>query len=80
MLEKDYYLDEEPDEPEEGDVTTEDFRSFYQYGKLWLSLSEEESGKWKEFVNQKMDKEKFWPNCWSISDHGNYFLHNLTVD
>lgn len=71
---------EEGSEPEEGDYLTEDHIRFYQYGKLVVEvpLDKERSYKdWRSFVKAHMDKGKFWPNVWFISDHGNYLLLSL---
>lgn len=65
----------EPDEPEEGDITTEDHVTFYQYGKKWLTVSRDADDEemWSA-INAKMKKEGFFPNVWFISDHGNAHL------
>ena len=55
------------DEPEEGDITTEDHRRWWQHGKLYFVGDE-------VGLRRKMDKDKFWPNIWFISDHGNAHL------
>jgi hypothetical protein len=72
-------LDEEPTEPEEGDLVTEDHRKFYEHEgtkrKPVLELDEDED--WKEAVKAYMEREQFWPNCWLRSDHGNYHLLSL---
>lgn len=66
---------EEFNEPEEGDILTEDHRHFYQYGKLWLEVPEDQE--WEEtarMIREKMQAENFLPNVWFISDHGNSHL------
>lgn len=67
--------EEEFDEPEEGDITTEDHRRFYQYGKLVLDLDEDDDH--EAAVREFMERSKFWPNVWFISDHGN--AHLMTI-
>lgn len=57
------------DEPDEDDITTSDGRTFYQYGKLWLKVSDPEDA--PDAIRSKMDEEGFYPSVWSISDHGN---------
>jgi hypothetical protein len=66
-------MDNEPNEPdnEAGDITTGNYRKFYQYGKLWLALTEDESDEFGTHVRAKMEAESFFPNVWFISDHGN---------
>jgi hypothetical protein len=61
---------DEPDEPEEDDITTSDHRRWYQSGKLYFTGDE-------KGLKKKMAKDKFWPNVWFISDHGNAHLVSL---
>lgn len=67
--------EEREDEPCEGDITTEDHLLFMQYGKTYLEVpaSEEERdpGAAMRALRAKMDSDKFWPDVWFISDHGN---------
>lgn len=60
--------------PEEGDYTTTDHIHWYQYGKLVLTTPDQDYA----FVKAHMDQERFWPNAWFISDHGN--CHLLSLD
>ncbi len=60
---------ENADEPQEGDYTTPDHRKFYQYGKLVLNLDEDADHVAE--VKKHMERNKFWPDVWFISDHGN---------
>ena len=63
-------LEEElPDEPQEGDYTTEDHQKFYQYGKLVLELDEDADHVAE--LKKHMETEQFFPDAWFISDHGN---------
>jgi hypothetical protein len=68
------YHTEEPDEPEEGDLTTENFCEWFQNGRKVLVCETEQ---WATEVKAYMDKDQFWPNVWWISDHGNAHLLNL---
>lgn len=61
--------------PDEEDITTGDHRTFYQSGKLWLEVGEDED--MTGAIRAKMDEEQFWPNVWFISDHGNAHLMSL---
>ena len=63
------------DEPEEGDYTTEDHGHFYQFGKLTVVVSEDEE--WPHTLKTHMDHERFWPNVWFVSDHGNAHLIDM---
>ena len=67
--------DAEPQEPEEGDWTTDDHAKFYSYGKLILSVSVEltRDEMWQA-IDAKMAEDKSWPSVWFISDHGNAHL------
>ena len=63
---------DDPQEPEEGDLTTEDGRTFYQDGKCVLTVPEGKNV--KRAVKAFMQTAQYWPNVWSISDHGNCHL------
>lgn len=72
-------VEEEPDEPAEGDLTTEDHIRFWQhqYGyrvPVVIVPGEED---WCPHVKAWMDKEQYWPNVWFCSDHGNWLLLSL---
>lgn len=71
--------DHEPAEFEEGDLVTEDYIHFNEVGGTnnpVLILFDEETD-WKAAVKEYMDEQKFWPNVWQLSDHGNYCLLSL---
>jgi len=68
----------EPTEPGEDDITTEDDRNFYQYGKLVFTLSEDEDV--NKGIADRLDQIKFWPDVWFISDHGNAHLIHYWED
>src|SRR6185503_21331843 len=69
--------DDEPIEPEEGDITTEDHIHFYQYGKLWLIVpyktaivlkgsqrlveTYDERVDYRKAVKAQMKKDNFFP-------------------
>ena len=61
---------DEPDEPEEDDITTTDHQHWYQSGKLYFTGDE-------EGLMRKMNQDNFWPDVWFISDHGN--AHRITL-
>ncbi len=65
-------LREEYLEPGDDDITTSNDRDFYQYGKLILSIGPDDDR--NDALTAYMNKAKFWPNCWTISDHGNAHL------
>lgn len=67
--------DDEPTEPDEDAITTRDDRKFYQYGKMVLSIGPDDDR--DDALVAYMNKEQFWPDCWSISDHGNPHLIDL---
>ena len=31
----------------------------------------------EKFIRDRMEREKFWPNVWWVSDHGNWDLRSL---
>lgn len=63
------------DEPEEDDYTTEDHEHFYQFGTLAVVVDEDDE--WPHTLKAHMDRERFWPNVWWISDHGNAHLIDM---
>ena len=62
------------DEMTEDDITTEDHLSFYQYGRLVVQVTEDEDA--PAALRAYMDAQSFWPNVWSISDHGNVHAYS----
>jgi hypothetical protein len=63
------------DGPDEGDYVTEDHTHFYQYGKLAVVVSEGQ--RWAHKLKAHMDRERFWPDVWWLSDHGNAHLIDM---
>jgi predicted nucleic acid-binding Zn-ribbon protein len=59
-------LDADP-ESDEDSIQTEDDEHWYQYGKLYFTGDRSE-------LKAKMDADSFWPNVFSVSDHGNAHL------
>jgi hypothetical protein len=55
--------------PQDDDITTEDGNTFYQSGKLVVDATNDDSP-WPA-LESYMETEQYWPNVWSISDHGN---------
>lgn len=77
---------EEPDEPQEEDLVTNDYVTFWRHGMsdrqpvIMVPIDAEgfESGKtWQQCVREYMERTQFWPDIWFISDHGNYVLLSL---
>jgi hypothetical protein len=52
---------------EAGDISTEDHENWYQHGKLYVKGNIQD-------VKLKMEQDKFYPNVFFISDHGNAHL------
>jgi hypothetical protein len=69
----------EGDEIEEGDITTSDGRTFYQYGKQWLRIDDIDTHVGNA-IKAKMEAEGFYPNVWTISDHGNAIPFDLDAE
>jgi hypothetical protein len=68
-------FDDESAGPEEGDIVTEDHVNFCQDGKRVLSVRDGDD--WQDADRQHMEADRFWPNVWWVSDHGN--AHRLNV-
>lgn len=69
-------------EPQEGDLVTEDHQHFYEVGgtrnRPAITIPEEaDRAEMEEALALFFDTQKFWPNVWWISDHGN--AHRLEV-
>lgn len=64
------------------DLVTEDHRNFYRYGMDDRKpvVSVEDGDDWRAAVKAYMDKTRYWPNVWFISDHGNAHLMDLSGD
>jgi hypothetical protein len=70
--------DEPPSEPEECDLVTTDHMRFYEVGtpggpKITVGLDDD----WRPAVRAYMERTKYWPSVWFISDHGNSHLLSL---
>lgn len=69
------------DEPEEGDLITEDWRTFWEVGDHHapvLCFSAEMP--WAEvcaLIRLYFSEQRFWPDVWFISDHGNAHLLDI---
>ena len=69
----------EPTEPEECDWITEDHKTFVEHGSPRVRFDVEPDIDWRISVNYRMDKDQFWPNVWSLSDHGNWCLLDASL-
>ncbi len=63
-----------------GDITTEDYYTFYQYGKVYVSLDHDSDVDWRLPLRATMDSDQYWPSIWFVSDHGNAHLLSLRED
>lgn len=63
--------DEEPD-IDGGDIVTEDYLRWYQYGRLYASGPDHASA--ENAVRARANAERFWPNLWVQDDHGGMTL------
>ena len=90
LNELDHYDDDEHDHEEEQGPEHEDYvitPSGPLYSKVSVSIV---GGKFVgEFPNEeaaekeirkRMEQEKFWPNVWWVSDHGNVSPYNMSFD
>lgn len=64
-------------EPTPGDYITDDYKKFYQNGRLVIDLTDEQSQSWKQHVKDHMKRERYYPSVFLISDHGNNHLLSL---
>jgi hypothetical protein len=65
-------------EPEEEDLVTADHRQFFVVGSSNRrpAVTVPDGDDWRPYVRDFMEKERFFPNVWFISDHGNSHLLN----
>jgi len=70
------FEDAEPNEPEEGDWVTEDHTTFREHGGRGV-VHVPGDRDWRAVLRLHMKRERFWPNVWFLSDHGNY--HPLSL-
>ena len=71
---------EEPEEPQEEDLFTEDHREFYEVGgdrRPVVSVEEDED--WEDEVKAFMNGQNYFRNVWFISDHGNAHLMTFSA-
>lgn len=64
------FLDESKLNEEEADdesISTRDHKHWYQYGKLYFTGSYHD-------LKKKMTQDRYWPNVFFVSDHGNAHL------
>ena len=70
---------DEPDEPQEEDLVTDDHQRFFRFGmsdrRPVVQVPEDED--WRIHVKAYMNRTMYWPNVWFISDHGNAHLLSL---
>ena len=68
------------EEPEEGDYIIEHTAFgpdiIYKYNESWKHEIRE-NDKIYDIITTEMDREGFWPNVWTLSDHGNLQLVNI---
>jgi hypothetical protein len=67
-----------PGEPEAEDLVTTDHQQFFALDALHrgVVVTVPAGGDWRPYVRDYMEKERFFPNVWFISDHGNSHLLN----
>lgn len=65
-------------EPEEGDWVIQDVPGtgyvYSQSGHSWTYSGDGGIDPVLADIRHRMDEDKFWPNVWHVSDHGNYTL------
>ena len=73
--------EEEEESPEEGDYIIECtgskiIISKYNDSPPWRHIVKD-GDDIKKIISDEMEREKFWPNIWNLSDHGNLSLTTL---
>ena len=61
------------DEIEEGDYTSSDGITWYQFGRKVFEINPSVQNA-EEVIRDHANKERYWPAAWIISDHGNAHL------
>jgi hypothetical protein len=69
---------DDDDEPQEEDITTSDYRTFYYCGKAIVVIDTDDS--WEAAVGAWCKAHGYFPNVWAISDHGNACLISVAAD
>jgi hypothetical protein len=68
--------DNDEDMPEEGDLIVNWKNEVFEVGGKFRGKIPEDSDA-SEFLYAIMDEDKFWPDTWWESDHGNIFRLHL---
>ena len=72
--------EDEPNSPDEGDWTTSDYGTFYEFaGKArivvpFTNLAGSKRASWRGAVAARMEADQFWPNVWFLGERGGYEL------
>jgi len=78
---EEYLEEEEPTKPEEGDYIIECTGNdiiIYKYNDSppWRHKVKDGDDT-KKIISDEMEREKYWPNIWNLSDHGNLSITTL---
>ncbi len=76
--EDDHECDQEALGPQDEDITTEDHHHFYYLGRCIVTVDEDVE--WEPYVGAWCKQHGYFPNVWSISDHGNACLISVSDD
>ena len=67
--------DIEEEGPMEDDLHTSDHETFYQHGRVAFKvLRDATTAQMWRAIDRWMASQKFYPNVWFISDHGNAYI------
>lgn len=81
-------------EHEEGDYVTQDYKTWFQYGKIVVTVDDPHdkvqyrnsdlrrdynATNWQRAVMDHMSKSEFWPNVWYQGERGDLNLLDLTT-
>jgi hypothetical protein len=74
--EADIAFETSDDEPREGDLITSDHVRFFECGFAGRDpvIVVQDGEDYREVVEAYMERTKYWPNVWFVSDHGNSVL------
>ena len=68
----------DPTEPEDEDLVTKDYITFYRanMGRVAFVVAREKD--WQPYAKAYMEKTEYWPNVWLEEERGGY--RNITME
>ena len=69
----------DPDEPEDEDLVTKDYETFYRAGMSGrVAFTVPHGEEWQDAAKRYMEKTQYWPSVWLEEERGGYT--NITVE